>query len=93
MPVVAQVAINSDILYHVHIMRMEGESMAPESVNTYSVIITDRVNDAAGQTLRPSWGDHLNDGVRFEHTYGQGALVCLSKGVDAWQAAGGNLWV
>lgn len=73
MPLHIDVAINESPIESLHIGRIKGGTKA-DDVNTYLV-----VNGARPTTLE-EWHDY---GVEFQHRYGDGALVCLRKALQA----------
>lgn len=90
MPIHMTVKINQDVISHIHIARVdENLSMQPDALIEYSVVVKEQptkgsyLEKYAEET--PSWGDWLN-GVKFQHRYGDGALVCVQKAVEAYTA-------
>ena len=76
MPLHVTIKINRETLETLHIGRMEGTT-EPDNINTYLVV-------AGGEPLSfDNWKDY---GVEYTHRYGDGALVCLRKALDALEA-------
>jgi hypothetical protein len=77
MPVNIDVYINNSPIKQYRIGRAEGDT-DPDSKNTYRIL-----EFAAGDTETQKWAD----GVEFQHRYGDGVDVCISKGLAALIAA------
>lgn len=74
MPLHIDIRLNQQLLGTVHIGRVEGDEQ-PNTVNTYRAVET-----------RP--GDYDidffgADSVEFTHRYGDGALICAQKAIEA----------
>lgn len=77
MPLHAKIYINDRLIDEVHIGRMSGGSMSPDAVNTYKVVV--------GEV--PTSTEEWLEGEEFTHRYGDGALVCVQKGITAYELA------
>lgn len=91
MPIHIKININRDVLSHIHITRMdENLSMDPDALILYSVVVKDeppRGSHLAQYAAEsPSWGE-WEAGDRFYHRYGDGALVCVQKALEAYNKA------
>lgn len=73
MPIHVQILINDRVLDTLHIGRLEG-GMDPDDLNTYCAVLGE---EPVGLH---SW---LDRGVTYLHTYGDGALVCVRKALEA----------
>lgn len=77
MPLHVYVNLNHTGLDELHIARIEGGTN-PEDVNTYVVV----------QGERPLFYEEWTErGVKYEHRYGDGALTCVRKGIEALESA------
>lgn len=89
MPIYVPVHVNADLIYHVHIARVdESMSMDDDAVLEYSVVVHEEVgtrDSVIRQYVRdtPSFGEWLN-GTLFTHRYGDGLLVCVQKALEAY---------
>lgn len=73
MPLHVTVKINRETLETLHIGRIEGGT-EPDDINKYLVVVGE-------EPLRmDAWEKY---GVAYEHRYGDGALVCVRKALDA----------
>ena len=88
MPVHVDIRINNDLIHRIHIGRMEGTSMQPDSVNTYSVVDAVQEPKLIGETIvsvfpsEPTWFQ-WEEGAKFTHRYGDGALAVVLRGLEA----------
>lgn len=73
MPLHIDVSVNEHHIESLHIGRIAGGT-SPDDVNTYLVVHGDR------PITLDEW---RNNGVEFNHRYGDGALVCLRRALDA----------
>ena len=73
MPIHIDIRINRELINTLHIARVKGGTDA-DDINDY--IITD-----GPEPLRHE--DWLIDGIPFTHRYGDGAEVCVMKGIQA----------
>lgn len=73
MPLHIDIAVNDFPIESLHIGRIKGGT-DPDDVNTYLVVSGDQPITLKG------WHEY---GVEFEHRYGDGALVCLRKALQA----------
>ena len=73
MPLHVEVYVNSTYLDGIHIGRVSG-NVDPNNENTYLV-----VNGPLPRTQE----DWTNGGIQFNHRYGDGALVCIRKAIQA----------
>lgn len=77
MPLNVSIAINGRPLQYLHIGRLSGTTDS-ESLNTYAVVVS---SDPTGSRIS---NDDWMDAPRFEHRYGDGALTCVQKGIQAY---------
>jgi hypothetical protein len=73
MPIHVDIRINDTLINQIHIGRAKGGT-DPDDINTYIVI-------EGGQPLRLE--DWYIDGIPFMHRYGDGAEICVMKGMQA----------
>jgi hypothetical protein len=73
MPLHIDIRVNRELINTLHIARVKGGT-DPDDINDY--IITD-----GPELLRHE--DWLIDGIPFTHRYGDGAEVCVMKGIQA----------
>lgn len=90
MPIHVDINVNTELVQRVHICRMDGLSMEPDSVHIYSVVVSEKrpiFHEDRGTTLQftdhPTWLE-WESGVKFTHRYGDGATVCVMKGLQAY---------
>lgn len=72
MPLHVKVYINEHEIETVHIGRIKGGT-DPEDINTYKAVLG----------ARPTTVEEWLDGETFEHRYGDMALVCVQKALNA----------
>jgi hypothetical protein len=73
MPLHVTIKVNDDLITDVHIGRIEGGAN-PKDINKYVVV-------AGEEPLHiDTW---LELGKQFDHRYGDGALVCVAKALEA----------
>lgn len=72
MPLHVDIKINNTLINTVHIGRVSGGTN-PDSINEYVIV--------EGET--PQTIDHWYEGVDFTHRYGDGAEICVAKGLLA----------
>ena len=72
MPLHVDIRINEKLINTIHIGRLEGDTN-PASLNTYKIVQGDR----------PTTVEEWLEGETFEHRYGDGAEVCVMKGLEA----------
>lgn len=77
MPLHVTVRINRETLETLHIGRVEGGT-SPDDVNKYLVVVGEE------PLLLDLWNTY---GIEYEHRYGDGALVCVRKALDALESA------
>ena len=77
MPLHAEIYINSTYIEGLHIGRIKGNTK-PDTINTYLV-----VNGPLPRT-EEDWAK----GVNFTHRYGDGALTCVRKAIEALENDG-----
>lgn len=75
MPLHAKIYINERLIDEIHIGRMSGGSTAPDAINTYKAVI--------GEV--PTSTQEWMEGTEFTHRYGDGALVCVQKAIEAYE--------
>lgn len=73
MPIHVDIRMNRELIERLHIGRLEGGT-DEDDVNTYVACLGD-------EPLRVD--DWVERGVKYEHRYGDGALVCVRKALDA----------
>lgn len=72
MPLHARIYINDTEIETLHIGRTKGGTK-PDSINSYLAVLGDR----------PQTADDWFAGVDFTHRYGDGALICVQKAIEA----------
>ena len=81
MPLHVTVKINRETIETLHIGRIEGGT-GPDDINKYLVVVGE-------EPLRmDTWEEY---GVAYKHRYGDGALVCVRKALDALEGAVKNI--
>lgn len=78
MPLHAEIYINSTYIDGLHIGRIAGGT-DPNDENTYLVVNGPLPRSTEGWT---------NGGIQFNHRYGDGALVCVRKAIQALEENG-----
>lgn len=73
MPLHVTININREVLETLHIGRIEGGEK-PDDINKYLVVVGEK------PWMPDAWKMY---GVEYEHRYGDGALVCVRKALDA----------
>lgn len=73
MPIHVSIRINDDLINTVHIGRLSG-GINPDSINEYVAVSGER------PLFKDDW---IENGTQFEHRYGDGAEVCVRKGLEA----------
>lgn len=73
MPIHIDIRINRELINTLHIARVKGGTK-PDDINDYLILEGD-------EPLR--YEDWLVDGVPFTHRYGDGAEICVMKGIQA----------
>ena len=73
MPLHVTIKINDRTINTVHIGRVSGDTN-PDSINQYLIVSGEQ------PMFNEEW---VQDGVPFEHRYGDGAEVCVMKGLQA----------
>jgi len=73
MPLHVDIKINESLINSIHIGRVSGGTK-PDDINDYVVVEGDK-------PIRPE--DWHVDGVPYTHRYGDGAEVCVVKGLKA----------
>jgi hypothetical protein len=73
MPIHVDIRINRELIEKLHIGRLEGGTDA-DDVNIYVACL-------GPEPLRVD--DWIERGVKYEHRYGDGALVCVRRALDA----------
>lgn len=72
MPLHVDIKLNEHTIQRIHVGRMSGGTN-PDSVNTYMAV--------TGEP--PTKYDDWMKGVQFNHTYGDGAEICVMKAIHA----------
>jgi hypothetical protein len=80
MPIHIDIRINRELINTLHIARVKGGTDA-DDINDYLVLEGD-------EPLR--YEDWLVDGIPFTHRYGDGAEVCVMKGIQAMKGFTGG---
>ena len=73
MPIHVDIKINNDVINQLHIGRISGGT-EPDDINSYLIV--------DGKIPR-SHSDWHVDGTPFTHRYGDGAEICVMKGMEA----------
>ena len=73
MPLHVDIRANEKVINQIHIGRTKGGTH-PDDINTYLVVEGDTPT---------RWEDWYIEGIPFEHRYGDGAEVCVTKGLQA----------
>lgn len=73
MPIHVDIKINQELINQLHIGRVSGGT-DPDDINDYLIVDGERP-----QRLE-DW--HI-DGIPFQHRYGDGAEICVMKGMQA----------
>lgn len=73
MPIHVDIKINDTLVEQIHIGRVRGGT-DPDDINDYLVI------DGPKPTSMKDW---VIDGIPFTHRYGDGAMVCVKRGIEA----------
>jgi hypothetical protein len=76
MPLHVDIRINDTLINQIHIARTKGGTRA-DDVNEYVVV------DGPKPTRYEDW---LIDGITFQHRYGDGAEICVMKGIQAMKS-------
>ena len=79
MPIHVDIRINETLINQIHIARIKGGTH-PDDVNEYVIV------DGPSPRRDDDW---LVDGIPFTHRYGDGAEICVVKGI---QALGSTAW-
>ena len=73
MPIHVDIWVNHKLVNQLHIARVKG-GVDPEGINDYIIV------DGPRPTRLEDW---YVDGIPFQHRYGDGAEVCVMKGIQA----------
>jgi hypothetical protein len=73
MPLHIDIRLNRELLHTLHIARLEGGT-APDDINTYVIVKGEE------PLFREQW---VANGTQYEHRYGDGADICVMKGIEA----------
>lgn len=73
MPLHVDIRVNANLISRIHIGRIEGGTN-PDDINTYRAVLGEQ------PTSYEEWFDR---GAEFIHRYGDGAEVCVQKGITA----------
>lgn len=76
MPLHIDIRVNETLINTLHIARVKGGTK-PDDINDYVVV------DGSRPTRHEDW---LIDGIPFTHRYGDGAEVCVMKGIKAMKS-------
>jgi hypothetical protein len=80
MPIHIDIRINRELINTLHIARVKGGT-DEDDINDYLILEGD-------EPLR--YEDWLIDGIPFTHRYGDGAEVCVMKGIQAMKGFTGG---
>ena len=80
MPLHIDIRVNRELINTLHIARVKGGTK-PDDINDYLILEGD-------EPLR--YDDWLVDGIPFTHRYGDGAEVCVMKGIQAMKGFAGG---
>lgn len=72
MPLHVDIRVNDDLIHSIHIGRIAGTT-DPDSVNTYLAVLGDE----------PTKAQDWQEGTKFYHVYGDGALTCVERALYA----------
>jgi hypothetical protein len=72
MPLHVDIRVNDLLINTLHIGRISGGTR-PDNINTYMIV----------EGERPQSVEDWLDGVEYNHRYGDGAEVCVIKGLQA----------
>lgn len=73
MPIHVDIWINDKLINQLHIGRVSGGT-EPDSINDYLIVDGERPR---------SFSDWHLDGTPFSHRYGDGAEVCVMRGIES----------
>jgi hypothetical protein len=74
MPLHVDVYVNNFKIEQLHIGRLEG-GIEADDINTYKLVIGDE----------PIAFEEWEQGIEFTHRYGDGALTCVKKAIEAYE--------
>lgn len=89
MPLHIDIRINDTLLKRLHIARMTKNGMSPESINEYSVVVSEKEsvvrNGSIVKEFKDSadWWEWEVSEIRFYHRYGDDELTLLMLAVQA----------
>lgn len=89
MPLHIDIRINDTLLRRLHIARMTKNGMAPDSINEYSVVVSDEESLVRhGRIVKgfkdsADWWEWEISEIRFYHRYGDDELTLLMLAVQA----------
>lgn len=72
MPIHVDIRINDTLINQIHIGRFRGTGTDPDDINEYLVV------DGPKPTRLEDW---MIDGIPFTHRYGDGAEICVMRGL------------
>lgn len=73
MPLHVDIRVNANLISRVHIGRIEGGTK-PDDINIYRAVLGEQPT---------SYQEWLDRGAEFTHRYGDGAEICVQKGITA----------
>lgn len=86
MPIQVHIEVNGRPIESIHIGRETGGT-DPDDLNTYLVIKRDALNGSKFSSRAyanpPAYNEWTDEGIRFEHRYGDGITVCVEKALKA----------
>lgn len=88
MPIQVYIEVNGKPIKTVHIARDSGMGTNPDDVNTYLVVPRDALGGTSHTSQRydldmPRFSEWVNEGLPFQHRYGDGLEVCVEKALHA----------
>lgn len=92
MPLHIDVRVNDSLVRRLHISRMTHKGMKPDSINEYSVVVSEKESVIRhGRVYKeykdyPDWWEWDISEIRFNHRYGDDDLTCLMKAIQAVKA-------
>lgn len=92
MPLHIDIRVNDNLVRRIHISRMTHNGMNPDSVNEYSVVVSEKESVIRQGRIHkeyknyPDWWEWDMSEIRFNHRYGDDDLTCLMKAIQAVKA-------
>lgn len=88
MPVHMDIRVNKTLVQRIHVSRMSRNGMQPDSINEYSVVVSEQEPVfLENRTVyrfpeEPTWLQ-WEQGVRFQHRYGDDATMLMLNALQA----------